>query len=173
MFLFAYSLLAQLYRDISMFIVKSILVPTDFSDPSNNALSYAKEIARHPEAVLHLLHVVEPTVYPADWGYSQVGFIDLEQELRNAAEKELDRIYDQLRTENFTVVKAVCSGRASDEIIKYVIDNQIDLISIATHGRSGIEHLLFGSTTERVLRKAPCPVLAVRIPPHRMDNEQE
>ncbi len=153
-----------------MFIVKSILVPTDFSDPSNNALNYAKEMARSSEAVLHLMHVVEPTVYPADWGYSQVGFIDIEHELSSAADKELEKNCKELLAEGFTVVKSVCSGRASDEIIKYATDNQIDLISIATHGRSGIEHFLFGSTTERVLRKAPCPVLAVRIPPHRIQN---
>ena len=154
-----------------MFIVKSILVPTDFSDPSNNALSYARELAKGQGAVLHIIHVVEPTVYPADWGYSQVGFVDLEQELRSAAEKELNKICDQLQAENFTVVKTVSSGRPSDEIIRYAAENNIDLISIATHGRSGIEHLLFGSTTERVLRKAPCPVLAVRIPPHQMEQK--
>lgn len=153
-----------------MFVVKSILVPTDFSDPSNNALSYAKEMARAQQAVLHIVHVVEPAVYPADWGYSQVGFLDLEQELRQAAEQSMQTICDQLRAEGFAVVSAVCSGRASDEIVTYATEQQIDLISIATHGRSGIEHFLFGSTTERVLRKAPCPVLAVRIPPHRKQN---
>lgn len=165
-----YKLDTNLQR-FTMFSLTNILVPTDFSDQSSNALSYAKELARPAGATLHLIHVVEPTVYPADWGYSQVGFVDLENELRTAAEKELDKMDEQLRSEGFTVQKIVLSGRASDEIIKYATDNHIDLISIATHGRSGIEHLLFGSTTERVLRKAPCPVLAVRIPPHKVSGE--
>lgn len=153
-----------------MFTVTNILVPTDFSDQSNNALNYARELARGTGATLHIVHVVEPTVYPADWGYSQVGFVDLEQELRTAAEKELGKMHEQLQSEKFSVVSAVLGGRASDEIIKYANDHNIDLISIATHGRSGIEHLLFGSTTERVLRKATCPVLAVRIPPHKLQQ---
>lgn len=155
-----------------MFALTNILVPTDFSDQSNNALNQAKELARSTGAVLHLVHVVEPAVYPADWGYSQVGFVDLEQELRAAADKELDKLVETLRAEGFTVHKVVLSGRASDELINYAAEQKIDLISIATHGRSGIEHLLFGSTTERVLRKAPCPVLTVRIPPHRLSEKE-
>lgn len=150
-----------------MFAVTNILVPTDFSEQSNNALHYAKELAKNSGAVLHLLHIVEPTVYPADWGYSQVGFVDLEQELRAAAEKSLQKTQEELEAEGFSVQTTVLNGRASDEITSYAEKFAIDLISIATHGRSGIEHLLFGSTTERVLRKAPCPVLAVRIPPHK------
>jgi nucleotide-binding universal stress UspA family protein len=54
-------------------------------------------------------------------------------------------------------------GRASDEICGYAKEHGISIISIGTHGRSGLEHFLFGSTTERVLRKAPCPVLSVRL----------
>lgn len=150
-----------------MFAVTNILVPTDFSEQSNNALNYAKGLAKNSEAVLHIVHVVEPTVYPADWGYSQVGFVDLEHELRAAAEKSLKKTQEELQAEGYTVEITVLSGRASDEITAYAIKFNIDLISIATHGRSGIEHLLFGSTTERVLRKAPCPVLAVRVPPHK------
>jgi len=146
-----------------MFTVASLLVPTDFSENAGKALDYAKEIARSTNAELHLIHVVEPVVYPADWSYAQVGFADIEQELFNNAEKELGALAEHLRGEGFTVVTAVRRGRASDEICSYCLQHGISIISIGTHGRSGLEHLLFGSTTERVLRKAPCPVLSVRL----------
>lgn len=149
-----------------MFTIKNILVPTDFSDHANNAISYAKAMAKGIEASLHVIHVVEPIVYPADWGYSQVGFVDLEKELVTAAEKELARLSETLKSEGFDVKTEVLSGRASDRIVEYAGKHHIDMIAIATHGRSGLEHFLFGSTTERVLRKADCPVLAVRVPKH-------
>lgn len=146
-----------------MFKVKSLLVPTDFSENASQALALAKEVARGTEATLHLLHVVEPVVYPADWSYAQVGFADIEQELQQNAEKELNLLQAALTKEGFIVVASVCRGRASDEICYYAAEKGISIISIGTHGRSGLEHFLFGSTTERVLRKAPCPVLSVRL----------
>jgi len=150
-----------------MFTVASLLVPTDFSENAGQALSMAKEIARGSKATLHLLHIVEPVVYPADWSYAQVGFADIEQELQDNAEKELDKLATALKDEGFDVITAVRRGRASDEICTYAGDVGNSIIAIGTHGRSGIEHFLFGSTTERVLRKAPCPVLSVRLDPSK------
>lgn len=147
-----------------MFAVSSLLVPTDFSENATQALQYAKEIAKGTTATLHLLHIVEPVVYPADWSYAQVGFADIEQELVENAEKELKTLSDSLTAEGFKVVTAVKRGRASDEICAYATENKISIVAIGTHGRSGFEHFLFGSTTERVLRRSPCPVLSVRMP---------
>ncbi|CAN5566538.1 universal stress protein [soil metagenome] len=146
-----------------MFAVSSLLVPTDFSENAGQALQYAKEIARNTTATLHLLHIVEPVVYPADWSYAQVGFADIEQELYDNAQKELLVLAGVLKAEGFTAVTTVVRGRASDEICNYAKENNISIIAIGTHGRSGLEHFLFGSTTERVLRKAPCPVLSVHL----------
>lgn len=146
-----------------MFAVSSLLVPTDFSENAGQALQYAKEIARNTTATLHLLHIVEPVVYPADWSYAQVGFADIEQELYDNAQKELLVLAGVLVAEGFKVVTTVVRGRASDEICNYAKENNISIIAIGTHGRSGLEHFLFGSTTERVLRKAPCPVLSVHL----------
>lgn len=146
-----------------MFTVKSLLVPTDFSENASQALGLAKEVARGTQATLYLLHIVEPVVYPADWSYAQVGFADIEQELQENAEKELEQLKQKLTNEGFKVEVSVRRGRASDEICNYAAENGISIISIGTHGRSGLEHFLFGSTTERVLRKAPCPVLSVRL----------
>jgi nucleotide-binding universal stress UspA family protein len=150
-----------------MFTVSSILVPTDFSENASQAMSFAKEIARGTQATLHLVHVVEPVVYPADWSYAQVGFADIEQELQDNAEKELKEQAEALKAAGFNAVTAVQRGRASDEICQYAADNGISIIAIGTHGRSGLEHFLFGSTTERVLRRAPCPVLSVRLDPEK------
>jgi nucleotide-binding universal stress UspA family protein len=102
-------------------------------------------------------------VYPADWSYAQVGFADIEQELEENAERELKKLKAALTKDGFKVETSVRRGRASDEICNYASENSISIISIGTHGRSGLEHFLFGSTTERVLRKAPCPVLSVRL----------
>lgn len=146
-----------------MFTVTSLLVPTDFSENARQALSMAAEIARPAKAVLHIVHIVEPVVYPADWSYAQVGFADIEQELFDNATKELGVLKASLEADGLTVVTSVLRGRASDEICGYARTNGISIIAIGTHGRSGLEHFLFGSTTERVLRKAPCPVLSVRL----------
>lgn len=150
-----------------MYKIRTILVPIDFSDHSYLALNYAKNQAQSMNSALHIIHVIEPSVYPADWGYSQVGFVDLEKELTEAAEKKLQQISADLAAEGIQSTTKVVSGRASDMIVAYAEEHKVDMISIATQGRSGIEHFLFGSTTERVLRKAPCAVLAVRQPPHK------
>lgn len=146
-----------------MFTVSSILVPTDFSENAQKALDLAKEIARGTNATLHLIHVVEPVVYPADWSYAQVGFADLERELETNMQKELNIMADHLQKEGYKVETAILRGRASDEICAYAKDHKASIVAIGTHGRGGLEHFLFGSTTERVLRKAPCPVLSVRL----------
>lgn len=150
-----------------MFTVTSLLVPIDFSENSLRALALAKEVARGSQATLHLLHVVEPVVYPADWSYAQVGFADIEQELADTSQKELEALATTLTGKGFSVQTATRRGRASDEICTYAVESGISIIAIGTHGRSGFEHFLFGSTTERVLRKAPCPVLSVRLDPQK------
>ena len=88
---------------------------------------------------------------------------DIEQELQDNATTELEKLSAALKAEGFAVETSVRRGRASDEICTYAQEHSISIIAIGTHGRSGFEHFLFGSTTERVLRKAPCPVLSVRL----------
>lgn len=151
-----------------MYAIKSILVPTDFSDNASHALGYAKEMALQNKAVIHLLHVIEPVSYPVNWGYAQVGFLDVEQEYMKAADTEMQTLSDTLKAEGFEVITAINSaGRAADEIDRYAAEQGISLICIATHGRGGLDHMLFGSTTERVLRKTPCPVFVVKTPKNK------
>lgn len=147
-----------------MFKFNSILVPTDFSIGFEVALNYAKEIAKSMDSVLHIVHVVEPGVFPPDFGFSHVSFVDIEKELEKNAANDLASITGKLTEEGYNFRAEILFGKASDQIIDYCQTQNIELICIATHGRSGFEHLLFGSTTERVMRKATCPVLAVRLP---------
>ncbi len=150
-----------------MFEFKKILVPTDFSEQFLIALNYAKELVKNSNGELHIIHVLEHSVYPADLGITQASFIDLEKELNKKSMEQLDYIKQDLKRENIEPKITVSSGRASDRIIEYAHEHKIDLICIATHGRSGLEHFLFGSTAEKVVRKAPCPVLAVRLPMYK------
>jgi len=146
-----------------MLPITSILVPIDFSEHSQKALTYAKEWAKQWSASIHLIHVIEPVIFPVDWGYTPVDLSDVEKEYESAAEKELKRIVESLHAEGFSVIPHVIhGGSSSDEINHYAKDHGISMICIATNGRGGVEHLLLGSTTERVVRKAPCPVLVIR-----------
>ena len=146
-----------------MLPITSILLPTDFSEHSAKALDYAKEWAKQFSATIHLVHIIEPVIFPIDWGYTPVDLSDVEKEYSSAAEQELLTTVDDLRKEGFSVVPSIIhGGRSSDEVIRYAEEHSISMICIATHGRGGVEHLLLGSTTERIVRKSPCPVLVIR-----------
>ncbi len=139
-----------------------ILVPIDFSGYSRKALQYAIPFARQFNASIDLIYVVEPTVYPADFSFGQVGFPAIEDELRKRGAEELDELVRKEIGRSVPARKAIRTGKAFYEIIQYAREEKMDLIMIATHGHTGIEHALFGSTAEKVVRKAPCPVLVVR-----------
>lgn len=142
--------------------LKKILVPIDFSDHSRKALQYAIPFARKFNASIDLIYVVEPTVYPADFSFGQVGFPAIEDELRKRGAEELDDLIRKDIAKQVPAKRAVRTGKAFYEILLYAKEEAIDFIIIATHGHSGIEHALFGSTAEKVVRKASCPVLVVR-----------
>lgn len=143
-------------------LLNKILVPIDFSEHSRKALQYAIPFARQFHASIDLIYVVEPTVYPADFSFGQVGFPAIEDELRKRGAEELDHLVGFEIGNRVPAKKAIRTGKAFYEIIQYAKEESIDLIIIATHGHTGIEHALFGSTAEKVVRKAPCPVLVVR-----------
>ncbi|MDB5033712.1 MAG: uspa protein [Chlorobi bacterium] len=144
--------------------IRRILAPTDFSEHSCHALSYARTFANRWEAELHLLNVIEPAVFPTEAGLSPMGMINLDNELAEAADRAMAEMLKREEIQGASTVTAIAHGRASSAIIEYARENAIDLIVIATHGRTGLEHLIFGSTAERVVRESPCPVLTVRPP---------
>lgn len=142
--------------------LKKILVPIDFSEHSRKALQYAVSFAKQFGASIDLIYVVEPTVYPADFSFGQVGFPAIEDELRKRGAEELDDLLKNDIRRAVPAKRAVRTGKAFYEILLYAKEEKMDFIVIATHGHTGIEHALFGSTAEKVVRKAPCPVLVVK-----------
>lgn len=151
-----------------MFKFTDILIPTDFSDQFNLALDYAKEMTKSIGSTLHIIHVIESTVMPADTVFSaHAKIVDVESKIKLQAEENMGKIENELKNENFKIQTGIIKGHPADEIIDYANDKKIDSICIATHGRSGFQRFLFGSTTEKVLRKAPCPVIAIRAPEYK------
>jgi universal stress protein A len=142
--------------------LKKILVPIDFSEYSKKALRYAHRFAEQFSASLTLLYVVEPTVYPADFSFGQVGFPNVEDELRKKGEEELKAMIAEIVGDQVPSEAVVKTGLPFIEVTSYAAEQDIDLIIVATHGHTGVEHILFGSTAEKIVRKAPCPVLVVR-----------
>ena len=137
--------------------IHRILVPIDFSEHSKNALQYAVQFQAH----LDLLYVVEPTIYPADFSFGQVGFPNIEEELRKRGAEELQALVNNEVKRLVPATATVRTGKPFFEIHEFAREREIDLIIIATHGHTGVEHILFGSTVEKVVRKSPCPVLVV------------
>ena len=146
--------------------IQRILVPIDFSVHSKNALKYAIPFAQTFKASIDLLYVVEPPIYPADFSFGQIGFPNIEDELRTRGSEELENLITKEIAGKIRSRKIVRTGKPFYEINQYALEENISLIIIATHGHTGMEHILFGSTAEKVVRKAPCPVLVVRTGEH-------
>lgn len=144
--------------------ITDILAPTDFSALSLDSQRIARELARRFDARIHLLTVLEPIILPGEAGMTPISSTAFDEERRDSALERLGRIAASDEYRGLPVETCVGSGRASGVITSYAGEKGIDLIVIATHGRTGFEHLIFGSTAERVLREAPCPVLTVRPP---------
>lgn len=144
------------------FSISAILVPIDFSFHSKNALKYAVPLAERFGASLHLVFVVEPTVYPADLGFGQVVLPGIEEELREKGAEELEGLIEREIGSRVKASCAVRTGSPHQEILAEAEERKVDLIVVATHGHSGVEHILFGSTADRIVRHATCPVLTIR-----------
>lgn len=145
-------------------MIKKVLVPIDFSDYSVNALKYAVDFAKHFEAEMILISVIEPMIYPADFSMGQVAIPATDQNLTERVENELKDLADKEIGDEVKTKRLIKTGKPFYEINETAREEDIDLIIIATHGHTGVEHLLFGSTAEKVVRKAPCPVLTLREP---------
>lgn len=142
-------------------VIKSILVAIDFSDPSRKALIYAASVAKVFKAKLTLLHVVEPVPAP---DFSEAFPLAIENEqLMLTSKAQLETVLKDARIPDSAVEKTLVRfGRSFNEIAAAARERKVDLIIIATHGYTGLKHVLLGSTTERVVRHASCPVLVLR-----------
>lgn len=145
-----------------MFPVKKILCPTDFSEPSYEALARAAEFARHFGAHLTVLNVTSTLAEEARPGhYADSEYDQLEMSLNR--EKVCQLIAERIPV-SVEASPLVVLGDAAHEIVRVARNESIDLIVIATHGLTGWRHLVFGSVAERVLRLAQCPVLVLHAP---------
>lgn len=145
-------------------VFKKILFPTDFSVASDYAMSYAISMVKRYKAKFFLLHVVDTTYDISGFYIPHISAEKLMQEMGDAAEKKLTNISSAISRRIKTCEIVVKSGIPHKEILKFAKDKGIDMIIMGTHGKAGLDHLLFGSTTERVLRQAYCPVLTIRPP---------
>jgi universal stress protein A len=147
--------------------LQKILLPTDFSNYSAAATKYACELATRFDAELHLLHTLEVHLSSTPGFVMGLALPQYINESRAAAEKSLAGVLDAKWSVGRTVIQAVVEGSPKVEIIRYARKLDIDLIVLATHGRTGLPHIIMGSVAESVVRTAPCPVLTVRPEGHQ------
>jgi nucleotide-binding universal stress UspA family protein len=147
--------------------VEKILFPTDFSEGSSHALPYAVDLSKHYNARLYILHIIYDIFKATNSHIPHISADELYREMFEWAQKEIENcgIEEIRRLSN--VEKVVLKGIPYEEIIKFAAKEKVDMIVMGTYGRAGLERFLFGSTAERVVRKAPCPVMTVRMPEHR------
>ena len=145
---------------------KKILFCTDFSENSRWAFTYALDLAKTYKSNLLILHVTPEPAHPEQLSI----YLPPEKlkELRVSQKKEIDR---QIKTNYLTKMKGYMNyqvilkeGEPFIEIIQLARERSVDVIVMGTHGRTGLDHILFGSTAEKVVRKSSCPVLTIRLP---------
>jgi nucleotide-binding universal stress UspA family protein len=146
--------------------LRKLLVPTDFSESARHALTYGTSFAREYGAELTLLHVVENLTVGYASDLFPVPMAEVFQEISGYAKTELSKLARVAREKDVAVVEQVVQGKPSAEIIRFAQEQKIDMIVLGTHGKGMLDQALFGSTTERVVRRAPCPVLTVRLAEH-------
>ena len=150
-----------------MIDLQRILVPTDFSKSSENALRYAVAFVEKFGAQLYLLHVVQDlTWFIPEAILVAPASIPPAEQFHTAARTALDRVLAGITSPGIKTQADVRQGSPFQAIVEFAREQNIDLIVMGTHGHTGLAHILLGSTAERVVRRAPCPVLTVRHPEH-------
>jgi nucleotide-binding universal stress UspA family protein len=152
-----------------MFPIRTILCPTDFSDHSEDAFQVACALARDYGARLIVLHVLYAVKPPGADGDAEQGGSPWPEDYQDSLREKLARLrssYPAVRLEH-----RLREGGAAEEILSMADEYRCDLIVMGTHGRTGLDRVLMGSVAEEVLRRARCPVLAVKHPPARQPRE--
>lgn len=143
---------------------KTILFATDFSPSSEHAFKYALSLARKFESRLGIIHVINEPVDLRGFYVPHISFDQLEAEIEQGALKLMAEFCTRNAGDYQHVETYVVPGIPYDEIIKKATELSADLVVVGTHGRTGLDHVLFGSTAEKVVRKSPVPVMSIRIP---------
>ncbi len=161
-------LLATDYGPLTnMITLRRLLVPVDFSPHSEQALRYAAALADKFGAELFLLHVFQDlTIYQTEVVSGAPPIVPPVEQLTASARGEMERLVRDKQLGRFPAHTEIIEGAPVEEIVDYARDKNIDLIVMGTHGRGWLAHALLGSVAEKVVRKAPCPVLTVRLKEH-------
>jgi nucleotide-binding universal stress UspA family protein len=146
--------------------IKKILTPTDFSEYSQFALRYAVALAESFKAKLYVMHVCEHSVTGAGTEAYHFSIPEFLADLEKNEKDTLSRIVQEIQARGVDAEPVFVTGRAYVDIVEKAKELEVDLITLATHGRKGFSHFVFGSTAEKVVRLAPCPVLTVKHPEH-------
>lgn len=141
---------------------KTILFATDFSANSEYAFKYALSLARKFESHLGIIHVINEPVDLRGFYVPHISFDKLEEEIEQGARKLMENFCQANAADYPRVESFVVPGIPYDEIIKKAVEISADLVVVGTHGRTGLDHVLFGSTAEKVVRKSPVPVMTIR-----------
>lgn len=149
-----------------MIKIKKILFPTDFSPCAEHALQYALAFASECKAKLFVLHVISDINTPAVFGLELYPVLKDYEKIEEKAKQAMQQVIPERFLKEIEVENIIVQGTPFVEIIKCAKKNEVDLITIATHGRTGVTHMLMGSTAEKIVRMAPCPVLTIKHPEH-------
>jgi nucleotide-binding universal stress UspA family protein len=143
-----------------------ILFPVDFTGSSEKVVAYVRDVAKKYTATVHVIHVVVDTVDLYVPGETMISFL---AEVREGAENMMRQYIDKHFHDMQDVVFGhILEGDPAEEIVRFAVENENALIIMATHGRKGLDRVVFGSVAENVLRSSPVPVLAVN--PHRLEK---
>ena len=155
-----------------MIALKTVLVATDFSEPSEVAVRYGRALADAFHASLHILHVV-PDSMALPWATMADGLAmaDVQRQWEREANERLQRMLPEPEREALQAALVTRAGEPVRQIVSYAAETSADLVVLGTHGRGPVAHMLMGSVAERVVRTAPCPVLTVRHPQHEFVSE--
>ncbi|MSM38963.1 MAG: universal stress protein [Geobacter sp.] len=146
-----------------MLTIDKILLACDFSENSRQACDYALELAKKFDAKLILLHVINEPVDLRGFYVPHISFEKLEKEIEEGAQVMMEKFCKTALQGYGNYETLILSGVPYEEILKKADEEKVGMIVLGTHGRTGIDHLLFGSTAERVVRTSTCPVLTVRM----------
>ena len=150
---------------------KKILLPVDLSESSEKIVPYVRTVAIKFNSEIHFLFVARVFDYLSGIYVPVPSITAIEKDIIDGAEKRMDEFVEQYFNDYPDTVTAVVPGDASDKIIGYITSNEIDLVIMGTHGRKGLDKIIFGSVAERVVKTAPVPVMVVN--PHKTGSEIE
>jgi nucleotide-binding universal stress UspA family protein len=160
-----------------MFTESSILLPTDFSHHALYAQKYAVALARKYGSTVHITHVLDPTLFSVGSGHgfwlTQTDQERLSDSMTRHAEERLAHMSDQFAGEGISVETHILQGKPDIELGRFALEKECGLIVIATHGRTGFDHLVFGSVAERVVRNAQVPCLCIKHPEHDFVDDRD